>query len=136
MAVATGGALGLSSARRAALLAFVVCALTLSVAVPLRNYATQRDELATVEQQQQRLRDEVDDLRARRQALSDPARIRALARERLRYVLPGETPYMVQLPEGSPPATGPGTEAPTLSDLPWYERLEHSVLGSDRPVPE
>ena len=47
---ATTGLLGLSSTRRAAILAVVVCALALSVAVPLRNYVAQRQELAAVTQ--------------------------------------------------------------------------------------
>ena len=52
---ATTGFLGISSARRAAILAIVVCALALSVAVPLRSYVAQRQELAAVTQQQRDL---------------------------------------------------------------------------------
>lgn len=130
VAVATGVALGLSSTRRAALLALVVCALALSVAVPLRNYVTQRRELAAVQAEQERLRTEVDDLAARKRALSDPAWVQALARERLRFVLPGETPYMVQLPA---PAPAPVTAAaPPMPEEPWYVRLAHDVLGTTR----
>ena len=50
---ATTGLLGVSSTRRAAVLALVVCALALTVAVPLRNYVAQRQELAAVTEQQQ-----------------------------------------------------------------------------------
>ena len=130
---ATGGALGLSTARRAALLAVVVCALALTVAVPLRNYVTQRHELAAVAEQQQRLSDEVARLTAERGALSDPAHIEALARERLGYVRPGETPYRVELPGGNPTEPDPtaGTVlAPAESDLPWYARVARETLGT------
>src|SRR5215468_6519939 len=77
---------------RAVILALVVCALALSIAVPLRNYVSQRGELTEVQQQQQRLREQVDELERRKSELSDPAQTEAEARRRLRYVRPGETP--------------------------------------------
>ena len=52
---ATTELLGLSSTRRAAVLAAVLCALALTVSVPLRNYMAQRQELATVTAQQEAL---------------------------------------------------------------------------------
>ena len=88
-AAATGGALGLSTARRAAVLAVVVCALALTVAVPLRNYVTQRHEIAAVAAEQERLARDVGTLTDERSALRDPAHIEALARERLRLRPPG-----------------------------------------------
>ena len=57
---ATTGLLGLSSTRRAAVLALVVCALALTVVVPLRNYVAQRQELAAVTAQQRALTADVD----------------------------------------------------------------------------
>jgi cell division protein FtsB len=110
--VRRGGMLGLSSTRRAVALALVVCALALSIAVPLRNYIGQRGELADVEQQQTRLREQVDQLEQRKQELSDPAQVEAEARRRLRYVRPGETPYIVQLPDQSTSAPLPPTKDP------------------------
>lgn len=94
---------------RAVILALVLCALALSVAVPLRNYLSQRGELAEVQQQQQRLREQVDELERRKAELSDPAQVEAEARRRLRYVRPGETPYVVPLPSG-PQSPAPGPE--------------------------
>jgi cell division protein FtsB len=104
--------------RRAVVLALVVCALALSVAVPLRNYLGQRGELAEVEQQQQRLREQVEELERRKAELSDPAHVEAEARRRLRYVQPGETPYVVPLPGGQETAPAPGEQPqPLRSDL-------------------
>jgi len=110
----SGWKFGPASTRRAVILALVVCALALSVAVPLRNYLGQRSELAEMQQQQQRLREQVDELERRKAELQDPAQVEAEARRRLRYVHPGETPYIVQLPEASPPPTPTPTpgEAP------------------------
>ena len=124
--------LGLSPARRAVILALVVCALALSVAVPLRNYLGQRGELAEVQQQQQRLREQVDELERQKADLQDPAQIEAEARRRLRYVRPGETPYIVQLPDSaaqSPPPTAPNSdpaESP-VTPQPWYSDLWGTV---------
>jgi cell division protein FtsB len=121
---ATTGFLGISSARRAAILAIVVCALALSVAVPLRNYVAQRQELAAVSQQQRDLAAEVDRLTHERDRLSDPAEIEALARSRLEYVRPGEVPYVVQLPR--PPAA-PAADAG--GGAPWYSVLWREVTA-------
>jgi len=101
--------LGLSSTRRAAVLALVVCAVALSVAVPLRNYFAQRSALEETLHQQERLREQVDGLEQRKAQLSDPAQVEVEARDRLRYVRPGETPYVVQLPSATP-ATQPPVE--------------------------
>ncbi|MGI5127243.1 FtsB family cell division protein [Pseudonocardia sp. CA-107938] len=124
MVAATTGFLGISSARRAAILAIVVCALALSVAVPLRNYVAQRQELAAVTQQQRDLAAEVERLTRERDRLSDPAEIEAMARSRLGYVRPGEVPYVVQLP--APPAA---PETAAGSGAPWYALLWREVTA-------
>ncbi|GAA4850832.1 FtsB family cell division protein [Saccharopolyspora rosea] len=121
----TGGAFKLSSTRRAAVLAMLVCAMALSVSVPLRTYLSQREELADQQQQQARLQDEVRNLQERKRELSDPAHLEAEARARLGYVRPGETPYVVQVPE----TTGAPPPKPATGDLPWYEELWNSVMG-------
>ncbi|MFC4854035.1 FtsB family cell division protein [Actinophytocola glycyrrhizae] len=117
---------GISTTRRAAVFAIVFCALALSVAVPLRTYLGQRDDVARQEQLQAELRAEVDALEARKAELDDPAQVEAEARERLRYVMPGETPYIVELPEGN---TG-GDEEPErgkVKDESWYQLLWNAV---------
>ena len=124
--VRIGHALGVTSPRRAAVLAVVVGAMALSVAVPLRNYVSQRSELATVHEQQQIRADQVVELERRRALLADPRHIEAQARERLRYVRPGETPYVVQLP-APPPGPSPGGAG--NSDGPWFKRLWESIVG-------
>ncbi|WP_232660595.1 FtsB family cell division protein [Pseudonocardia sp. TRM90224] len=120
---ATTGFLGLSSTRRAAVLALVVCALALTVAVPLRNYVAQRQELSAVSEEQRQLAAQVDELTRQRARLSDPAEIAAQARSRLGYVAPGEVPYVVQLPPA--PAVDAGQAAG--SGVPWYRTLWREV---------
>jgi cell division protein FtsB len=127
LGVRIGYFVGITSPRRAAILAVVVCALALSVAVPLRNYVGQRSELAAVHEQQQILADKIEELQRRRDLLSDPQHVQAQARERLRYVRPGEAPYLVQLPPGAIAATGTGhAEAPRQL---WYAALWKSING-------
>ncbi|HEX4724098.1 MAG TPA: septum formation initiator family protein [Pseudonocardiaceae bacterium] len=125
--------LGRLTTRRAALLALVVCALALSVAVPLNTYLSQRDDLRSQQQQQAALRDQEARLEQREVQLSDTNEVKAEARTRLHFVMPGETPYEVQLPPGAPAAgQQSGTAqhpagAPTTS---WYQALWNSIVGS------
>jgi cell division protein FtsB len=122
----TGGAFRLSSTPRAALLAILVCALALSVSVPLRTYLRQRAELSAAERQRAELSQQVGQLRARNAQLSDPAEVESEARSRLGYIRPGETPYIVQVT----PLPAPPPPPPKADDTPWYEQLWQFVTHS------
>lgn len=117
--------LGLSTAR-AVILAAVVCGLALSLTVPLRNYFTQRAEAERLAVERVNLDGELEQLRQQKEQLADPAYIRAQARERLRFVMPGETPYQVQLPGAYQELEK--TESKRLpSTGAWYSDLWQSV---------
>jgi cell division protein FtsB len=103
----------------------VVCALALSVAVPLRTYLSQQAEIQAAESHRADLSREREELERRGQRLSDPAQIEASSRERLQYVRPGEIPFIVQLPE-IPAETVP-QEQQRAPARPWYERLWTSI---------
>ncbi|MGI9064345.1 MAG: FtsB family cell division protein [Pseudonocardiaceae bacterium] len=124
VAVRLGRAAGMTSPRRVAALAVLVAALGLSVAVPLQNYVGVQGELAAVRDDQTRLADQVAELERRRALLEKPVHVEAQARERLRYVRPGETPYIVQLPP--PAAVVPAPEP----EVPWFTRLWRSLQGT------
>lgn len=109
------------------MLAIVVCAMALSVAVPLRTYWSQRAEMADQQERRSALTEEVRDLEQRKRELSDPAHVETEARERLGYVRPGETPYMVHVPPD--PEQSPGQQDPDAQDGAWYERLWRSLGG-------
>lgn len=116
-------ALGLSSTRRAAIAALVVCALAFTLAVPLRTYLSQRAEVAEQEEMRERLTGQVAELERKKAELADPAQIEAEARRRLRYVMPGEKPYVVQLP-GDPAGEAARTAAERArAAQAWYEQL-------------
>jgi cell division protein FtsB len=129
MGLAASGLLALSSTRRAAVLALVVCALALTVAVPLRNFLSQRQELAALYDRQRQLSAEVAELTRRRDELRDTAHLQAEARERLGYVRPGEIPFVVQLP-------GDAGVTPTAPDgaanASWLQTLWNDLRGVPR----
>jgi len=111
---------------KAVILAIVVCALALTLAVPLRTYFTQRAEAAHLAQERIELEADLAKLRDRRAQQQDPAYVRSEARDRLRLVLPGETPYIVQVPgieAPAPPAAPTQSKAPE----PWYTELWRSI---------
>ena len=72
------------------------------LAVPARNYVSQRAETAEANQSLGTLQSEIDDLEARSTALEDPAEAQRLAREEYHYVSPGEEAFVV-LPAAPPP---------------------------------
>ncbi len=124
--------LGLSTGR-AVLLAAVLCALALTLAVPMRTYLSQRSEATQLAQQRRDLEDDVARLRDRRAQQQDPAYIKSEARDRLRLVMPGDTAYIVQVPGIEQPAVPTPTSAARKPD-PWYTELWRS-MNNPQPVP-
>jgi cell division protein FtsB len=124
-----------SAARRAAILAAVICVLTLTIAGPVRTYFAQRTEMKQLEATEKQLRTQITDLEEQKVKLADPVFIAAQARERLGFVMPGDIPYQVQLPAN---AAVPGTPAgePTKSnpDGPWYTALWHTIADAPHGV--
>ncbi|MDG4665918.1 septum formation initiator family protein [Mycobacterium sp. 236(2023)] len=121
-----------SAARRAAILAAVICVLTLTIAGPVRTYFGQRTEMKQLQASEAQLREQISELEEQRAKLADPVFIAAQARERLGFVMPGETPYQVQLPPGATqPSVETGDLAVTKSNDPWYTSLWHTI--ADEP---
>jgi cell division protein FtsB len=127
--------LGLT-ARRAAILAAVVCVLTLTIAGPVRTYFAQRTEMKQLSASESALRHQITDLEQQKGKLADPAYIAAQARERLGFVRPGEIPYQVQLPANAALPADPGS-APTAAATndPWYTSLWHTIADSPHSPP-
>ncbi len=124
-----------SAARRAAILAAVVCVLTLTIAGPVRTYFAQRTEMNQLKQVEEQLRSQIADLEQQKIKLADPVFIAAQARERLGFVMPGDIPYQVQLPPGVADAPEAVPEAPTaLSTDPWYTSLWHTIADAPHGI--
>lgn len=112
---------------RVAVLALVVMLLLLTFAYPLRQYLTQRREIAERQASQREQRERVASLEHRKEQWSDPEFIKAQARERLQYVEPGETSYVIIADEGEEPAP----RKRRTDHGPWYEQAWSSVTASD-----
>lgn len=143
-------------ARQIVALGLALSVVALSLAYPLRGYLQQQtaEQQAVVEQRD--LEAQIVDLKAEITALKDPSYIRAEAKRRLQYVTPGDTVYVVKLPESvTGPAAGAGaadtaaspgsvidavtsgtSDAPaTAPDVsgsqPWYASLWGTLSGGE-----
>jgi len=113
---------------RAAVLALVVCLLAISLAYPLREYLAQRGDIAGYRDKVNEQGARVAELRRQHARWSDQAYVEAQARERLHYVMPGETSYVVLEADDTPVPDGavePATAAAARS--PWFTDLWRSV---------
>lgn len=124
------------TARRAAILAVVVCVLTLTIAGPVRTYFAQRTEMSQLTATESALRGQIAELEQRKGQLGDPAYIAAQARERLGFVKPGDIPFQVQLPPGAVAAPQPGNEGGNQAkNDPWYTSLWHTIADTPHLPP-
>jgi len=124
-----------SAARRAAILAAVVCVLTLTIAGPVRTYFAQRTEMKQLEATETQLHAQIAELEEQKVKLADPVFIAAQARERLGFVMPGDIPYQVQLPaDAGVPGTPGGEPATAHPDQPWYTSLWHTIADAPHGV--
>jgi cell division protein FtsB len=116
---------------RAAFLGLLVCALTLALTVPLREYFQQRGRVADLRARTAEQDARVETLEERKRRLDDPAYVERLARERLHYVRPGETGYIVIAPTPTPTPGPNGVVAgKKASDEAWYAQLWSTVEGA------
>jgi len=124
-----------SAARRAAILAAVICVLTLTIAGPVRTYFGQRTEMKQLKATEEQLRAQIANLEEQKVKLADPVFIAAQARERLGFVMPGDIPYQVQLPANAAVPSPPGSAPTTVkSGDPWYTALWHTIADAPHGV--
>ncbi|MET9453420.1 FtsB family cell division protein [Streptomyces cinerochromogenes] len=112
---------------RAALLALVLCSLVVALAYPMRQYVSQRAEIADLQRQREQARERVEQLRDLKARWQDDAYAEQQIRRRLHYVRPGETGYVV---------IDPGAAKQSRADLgaahrPWYANVWDGVDKSD-----
>jgi cell division protein FtsB len=124
---------------RAIALAVVLLILIISYATSLRIYFSQAHEIsatrAEIAERQQRIRD----LQGELARWDDEAYVRTQARERLGWVVPGETGYTVVGADGKPLGGGAQISAEAATQEPlqnsWWSKLWGSVEAADRPAP-
>jgi cell division protein FtsB len=113
---------------RAALLALVLCSLVLALAYPIRQYVSQRAEIADLERQQAQARERVEQLRDLKARWQDDAYAEQQIRLRLHYVMPGETGYIVIDPDAAKRARADRATAAR----PWYVNIWDGVDKADK----
>ncbi|WP_371670971.1 septum formation initiator family protein [Streptomyces sp. NBC_00289] len=112
---------------RAALLALVLCTLIVALAYPIRQYVSQRAEMADMVRQKERARQRVEQLRDLKARWQDDAYAEQQIRKRLHYVMPGETGYVVIDPDAARQSRADQGAA----DRPWYSNVWDGVDKSD-----
>ena len=115
---------------------FVVLAVTL---IPtLRSTLNQRSQINDLRSHLAQKRETVAALQHEQQQWTDPAYVEQQARERLKFVRPGETSYTVIDAEAAPADTdGPKIAAPrqaSTANSPWYGQMWESMVIADTPV--
>ncbi|MFB6889172.1 septum formation initiator family protein [Kitasatospora sp. NPDC056327] len=121
---------------RATVLVLVLCSLVAILAYPTRQFISQRSEISAQRARAEHARQQVEQLRREKARWQDPEYVRAQARTRLHYAMPGETPYIAVDPAARdaaksalgapPPAAGPAA-APAKAARPWYASVWDSV---------
>lgn len=124
--------------RRAVALIVVVLMLLLSYASSLRIWITTEQEMAANRAAIQESQERINELNGELARWENPDYVRAQARERLGWVMPGDTGYRVLDAEGKPL----GTQLDPLGDDPgapqpqqWWQRVWRSVEAADKPAP-
>lgn len=80
----------------------VVAVLAVSYASSLKAYLQQRAHIADLKADISRTSSSIDDLEREKRRFNDDAFVKAQARERFGYVMPGETSYVVLDENGKP----------------------------------
>ncbi|WP_030325028.1 FtsB family cell division protein [Streptomyces sp. NRRL B-3229] len=112
---------------RAALLALVLCTLVVALAYPIRQYVSQRAEISDLQREKAQAAERVEKLRDLKARWQDDAYAEQQIRQRLHYVLPGETGFIVVDPDAAKQSrTDIGA-----ADRPWYSNVWDGVDKSD-----
>jgi cell division protein FtsB len=122
---------------RAAILVLVVAVLTVSYASSMRAYLQQRAHIADLKATIAEREASIDDLEREKRRWHDPAFVRAQARDRFGYVMPGETSYVVLGEDGKPLEGDTGLPTPSTSltqaPEPWFDTAWDSVVLAGHP---
>ncbi|HNV11489.1 MAG TPA: septum formation initiator family protein [Propionibacteriaceae bacterium] len=126
--------------RRAMAFFVIVAVIVVSFWQSGRVYYKQERDIAVVTQQIAEHEDAIASLNDEIVRWQDDSYVKAQARSRLGWVVPGETGYVVIGADGKP--LGGGTEIQTSGALPsdehlttWWERLSGSLVTADDPAP-
>lgn len=101
----------------------------------VKAWFEQRSEIAALHDQVTSQRAEVKTLQEEQARWSDKAYVEQQARQRLKFVRPGETSYTVIDPHTETPRQVEGMASASVSDdVPWYGKLWSSIGAADAPA--
>lgn len=124
---------------RAIALGVVVLMLTISYASSLRIYLDQKHEIAATKAEIAQRTERITDLQTELTRWEDPAYVKAQARSRLGWAVPGEVGYRVVDEAGNPIGAGHEIESdePDLNEAgdSWWARAFGSIEAADHPAP-
>jgi cell division protein FtsB len=106
----------------------VIALAVVTTVIPFRQIVQQQNRLEAAHVELERVTAENQLLAEEVTALQTPAEIERLAREKLGYVMPGETSYVILEPATTD--TPPAVEEPT-ERVPWYRALWNFFTGAD-----
>jgi cell division protein FtsB len=115
-----------------AVLGLVFLAVAFVLAVPLRNYFSQRNQLDAAVATEQAMTAQKLLLQQQKAALTDPFYLSNQARQRLQFVAPGDTVYVVHAP-ALPKAAEPAAQKP-VAQAPWYSDLWNTLADPAAPA--
>jgi cell division protein FtsL len=113
------------------LLILLMGAAFLTQVVPYGQIVESNRQVSEAELQLAELEAENADLAADVEALQTDAEIEKLAREKLGYVRPGETAYVVLDPPGTPEDSSATTPETTPDEKTWVDRVWEFISGED-----
>ncbi len=145
-ATATGGSGRAPSPRRprftgrAAVLVLVLAVLTVSYASSMRAYLDQRSHIGELKAAIDEREASIHSLEREKQRWEDPAFVRAQARARFGYLMPGETGFLVLDESGKPLESQASLSDPqeVIKTVPtaWWSKAWDSVeLAGNPPAP-
>ncbi|WP_114424234.1 FtsB family cell division protein [Nocardioides houyundeii] len=124
---------------RAGVLLLVLAVLTVSYASSLRAYLDQRALIGDLQESIARREVSIAELEREKGRWDDPAFVRAQARERFGYVMPGQTGFQVLDADGKPLDGRDGLDDPddvlTTTPTPWWSDAWDSVELAGNPPP-
>ena len=113
--------------------------LTISYASSLRIYFAQAHEISAIKADIASRQQRIDVLSGELARWDDAAYVSAQARERLGWVVPGETGFTVVDANGEPLGGGAQIEAeaapPAQVKDAWWDKMWGSVEAADKPAP-
>lgn len=116
---------------RAVVVILVAAALVTSLAFPIREYLAQRAAIAAAEERVAALEGRVGNLQGQVDRWNDDDFVEQQARERLHYVMPGETGLVLLSPEDVEQARKPEIREPVEPEVAWFDTLWGSVQEAD-----